>query len=158
VLVYDRDLIYRVSDFEKRVETVSLRPWQWDLLFALDGRTPLSDVAQRVGVGIDVASETLHSLQEQGLVAVRSMRIDEYRQSVAPSAPSFARNASAPADDTSEAPRAQVLLPMPVRPRPESAPLPVSGEIAFSLKAPRPGSVPEEKSEPPHGSIGFKIK
>jgi hypothetical protein len=146
VLVYGRDLIYRISDFEKRVETVSLRPWQWDLLFALDGRAPLSDVAQSVGVEIEVAAEALRSLLEQGLVAVRSMRIDEYRKGLA--------------DEIAQAPAADLLVagPTPVRPRTESAPLHASGEIAFSLKPPRPGSALDEKSAPPHGSIGFKIK
>jgi len=160
--VYGRDLIYRVNDFEKRVETVSLRPWQWDLLFALDGLTPLSDVAKSVGVEIDVASEALHSLNEQGLVAVRSMRIDEYRQNVAPVASSAAPTASPPAIETALTPAAQALLPrpmpMPLRPRTESAPPPGAGEIVFSLKPPRPASVPDATTAPAHGSIGFKIK
>lgn len=151
MLVYGRDLIYRVSDFEKRVETVSLRPWQWDLLFALDGRTSLSDVAQSVGVEIEVAAEALRSLLEQGLVAVRSMRLEEYRKKEV-------------ADETDQTPAADppadplLVRPTPVMRQMESAPLHPSGEITFSLKAPRPGSVPEEKNAPPPGPIGFKIK
>jgi hypothetical protein len=153
-------LICRATDFEKRAETVSLRPWQWDMLFALDGRTPLVDVARGAGIDMDVASEALRSLHEQGLVVVRSVRIDEYRQGVAPFALPITPKAQPSAEDAAGRTSAETLRmpPMPAMPRTESAATPVSGGIAFSLKAPSPGAVPEGKSAPSHGSIGFKIK
>ena len=150
MLVCGRDLVCRVADFERdEVETaVSLRPWQWDILFALDGRTPLADIARGVGIDMEIASEALRSLHEQGLIVVRSVRIDEYRQSVAPFALPMAPKAQAASDEGAAS----------MVPQAESVPAPASAGIAFSLKAPSVGIAPVGNSTPSHGSIGFKIK
>jgi hypothetical protein len=142
VLVCGKDLVCRAADFEKRAVGLSLRPWQWEFLFALDGQMSLAEIARCIGIDMLVASETVRLLHEQGLIVVASVRIEEYRQDVG----TEAITTSASEDAFSGMP---TMLP------PVNVPAPSMG-VAFSLKAPSsPGNTP---TSPSSGSIGFKIK
>jgi hypothetical protein len=144
VLVCGKDLICRVAEFEKRVEAVSLRPWQWELLLAFDGQASLAEVAREAGIDMPIACDAVRSLHEQGLVFISTMRIEEYRRGAAPPI--------------------ALPLPLPLPPPQSEAPLPPmpaapsAGGVAFSLKAPPPPKPSGFPAPPSTGSIGFKIK
>jgi len=74
------DVIARGADFEHAANRFELRPWQWQFLHALDGRTDLRDVASRCGVELSAATTFIEESEAIGLVRVVTMSYDEYCQ------------------------------------------------------------------------------
>jgi hypothetical protein len=72
------DVIARGADFEHAASRFELRPWQWQFLHALDGRTDLRDVASRCGVELAAATTFVEESEAIGLVHVVAMSYDEY--------------------------------------------------------------------------------
>jgi len=73
------DVIARNDDFESAATRFELRPWQWHLLHAVDGRTELRDLAIICGVELETAIAFAGESEAAGLVRVVSMGLDEYR-------------------------------------------------------------------------------
>lgn len=68
-----KDVFKRPRDFDDRALGVSLRPYEWEVLLALDGRTPLVQLLRRMGLeelnADDVADELAgKSLMDQCVV------------------------------------------------------------------------------------------
>ncbi|GAC1543663.1 MAG: hypothetical protein NVS3B16_10370 [Vulcanimicrobiaceae bacterium] len=84
------DTIARSVDFDERAGGMELRPWQWDFLFAVDGRTKLSDLASACAIDLDTASELVHETQALGLVEIVTLSLEHYRAASAYVAPVIA--------------------------------------------------------------------
>ena len=80
MLVSGRDVVQRVADFEEMVKPLHLRPWQWDLLLILDGRTPLVDIAARLELELPLVLENVGMFCDQGLLTVPTLKLEEYRR------------------------------------------------------------------------------
>jgi hypothetical protein len=87
MLVSGRDIANRTDDFEKIAGSHSLRAWQWEVLLALDWRTPLGEIARKLGLEMPVVAELVAWFDEQGLTAIRTVSFEEYRQAKAAEKP-----------------------------------------------------------------------
>jgi hypothetical protein len=121
MLISGRDVVQRTDGFEKAAGSQQLRPWQWELLLALDGRTPLGEIARKLGIEMPVIAETVTWFGEQGLTTIRTVGFDEYRQA-----------------KVAEKPFVRAEEPSPNGAKPAPAPAPKSsapaGSIGFKIR------------------------
>jgi hypothetical protein len=103
MLISGRDVANRTDDFEKLAGSHELRPWQWEFLLALDGRTSLGEIARKLGIEMPVVAEIVTWFDEQGLTAIRTVPFEEYRQAKAAEKP-FVRAEEPSANGTKPAP------------------------------------------------------
>ncbi|HTV73269.1 MAG TPA: hypothetical protein VME66_06175 [Candidatus Acidoferrales bacterium] len=121
-----RDLVKRTDDFEARAAGHELRPWQWDFVYAVDGRTTLGEVARKLGIEMPLAIELVVWLNEQGLTTVRKVSFEEYRR---------VKNAQS-AFTPKEEPSANGVPGHADKPAPTPPPAPSknAGSIGFKIK------------------------
>jgi hypothetical protein len=80
-----RDVLTRTDDFRRRIEGLRLRPYEWELLFAIDGRATLGELADRFDLEFSLASDLARRFEAVDLVVPLSVTLDEYlRGYVAP--------------------------------------------------------------------------
>jgi len=63
-----RDVFKRPRDFDDRALGVSLRPYEWEVLLALDGRTPFVQLLRRMGLDELDADDVADELTGKGLM------------------------------------------------------------------------------------------
>lgn len=84
---------------------MQLRPWQWEFLLGIDGRTRLGDLAHQCGLDLEIATELVHQTEALGLVEIVTVTLASYRAAAAPAAvessPRIALAASREADSLS---------------------------------------------------------
>jgi hypothetical protein len=165
-----KDVFKRPRDFDDRALGVSLRPYEWEVLLALDGRTPLVQLLSRMGLeeldADDVADELAgKSLMDQCVVTYGEfMREREAVVKPAPTAavvapPSRATTATKSIETISAAPTNGSKMPAPAH-APSSAPLisatikPPPPRLAFSVKPATTSSMPRLAV----GITGYKLK
>ncbi|MGH7709219.1 MAG: hypothetical protein ACREM6_15080, partial [Vulcanimicrobiaceae bacterium] len=73
-----RDVLVRVADFRDRGGDVRLRSSEWGLLFAIDGSTPLGDLADRLQLDLDTACELAQKFELAGLIVPVQMSLGDY--------------------------------------------------------------------------------
>jgi hypothetical protein len=158
VLVCGKDMVGRVSDFDQRAQSLTLRPWQWEFLLSLDGRTVLFDIARRMGLEIEIITEAVRFFHEQGLIVVRAVNLEEYRRKMG------ILDGRPKAEDASEEPFAAleeaplfVAQEEVVAPPPPAPAMVSGGGVSFSLKPP-PLAPPPAPTPASVGTIGFKVK
>jgi hypothetical protein len=121
MLISGKDVLQRTDDFEKHAGSHQLRPWQWEFLLALDGHTPLGEIARKLGIEMPVAVEIVTWFDEQGLTVIRTLSFEEYRQAKVAEKP-FAR---------AEEPSANGAKPAAAPPPKANAP---AGSIGFKIR------------------------
>jgi hypothetical protein len=87
------EVFLRSLDFERTAEHVRMRPLDWRLLLALDGRAALADLAQRLLIDVDEAVNTIAVAERLRMVERRRVSLAEYRKE-------FERRREAPAEAT----------------------------------------------------------
>lgn len=73
------DTIVRSIDFDERANEMQLRPWQWEFLLGVDGRTRLSDLARLCGIDFETAVDLVNETEALGLVEIVTLSLDGYR-------------------------------------------------------------------------------
>ena len=73
------DSIARLPNFEQRAAHLQLRPWQWDLLMAADGRKRLDELARACGIECETAIDLVHECESLGLVEIVTLSLEAYR-------------------------------------------------------------------------------
>lgn len=76
------DTIERTVDFDERANELQLRPWQWEILLAADGRTRVGEIARLCGVDFEIAAELVRESEHLGLVAIVTLSLEAYRSTV----------------------------------------------------------------------------
>jgi hypothetical protein len=120
MVISSKDLVRRMENFETLAATQQLRPWQWEFLYALDGRTPLGELARKLGIEMPLAMDVVTFFEGQGLIEIRTMSFEEFRTRKA------AEKSFAPAEE----PSANGAKPA-AQPAPKSAP---AGSIGFKIR------------------------
>lgn len=77
------DIISRSLAFDERANDMQLRPWQWELLLAVDGRTRLDALARTCGIDLESACDLVRETEALGLVEIVTLTLEAYRASVA---------------------------------------------------------------------------
>ena len=103
------DTITRTSEFDDRAATLHLRPWQWRLLLAADGRTRLDDLASGCGISFETAADLVHETEALGLIAIVTQTLEDYRAMHAPLAEPISLESLATSVESETAP---VAAPM----------------------------------------------
>ncbi len=147
------EVFLRSREFERAAAGMQMRPMDWRLLLALDGRTALGDLAQRLLLDVDEAVDTVVVAERLRMVERRRVSLSEYRSEFerraaenagfAPQAPAIAPEAEPPAgplEAPAELPGAPAANRLPADL--EAAPL----EPAFASEALAPQ--PELAEEP----------
>jgi hypothetical protein len=73
------DVVAQNDNFDSVADHVELRPWQWELLHAFDGRTELRAVAAHCGIELADALAAVEEAQAAGLVHVVTLSLAGYR-------------------------------------------------------------------------------
>ncbi|GAC1566657.1 MAG: hypothetical protein NVS2B3_00650 [Vulcanimicrobiaceae bacterium] len=73
------DTVMRTRDFEARAAELSLRPWQWDVIVAVDGRMRLGELARTCSIDLQSAIDVLTQAHALGLVELVVLPLDHYR-------------------------------------------------------------------------------
>ena len=91
------DVFKRPRDFDDRALGVSLRPYEWEVLLALDGRTPLIQLLHRMGLAELSADEWADELAGKGLMIQCVVTFGEFMRERAPHEAAVAVPPSPPA-------------------------------------------------------------
>jgi hypothetical protein len=73
------EVFLRSHEFERAAADARMRPLDWRLLLALDGRATLGDLAQRLLLDVDEAVEAIALCERLGMVVRRRVSLGEYR-------------------------------------------------------------------------------
>jgi len=160
-----KDVFKRPRDFDDRALGVSLRPYEWEVLLALDGRTPLVQLLSRMGLdeldADDVADElTGKSLMDQCVVTYGEFMRE--REAVVKPAPMAAAPPQTQAQVPAATPSTETISAAPTNgsKTPAAAPLisatikPPPPRLAFSVKPATAPSMPRLAV----GITGYKLK
>jgi hypothetical protein len=167
-----RDVFKRPRDFDDRALGVSLRPYDWEVLLALDGRTPFVQLLRRMGLDELDADDVADELTGKGLMDQCVVTYGEFMrerdvpgkpveiQSVSSPEPNLApvavvtqavSNGSLSSDGTAQAEQSAVIA---TEPRLRATIKPQPPRLSFSVK-------PTSKPVMPRvavGITGFKLK
>ncbi|HME81773.1 MAG TPA: hypothetical protein VKF82_06820 [Candidatus Eremiobacteraceae bacterium] len=166
-----KDVFKRPRDFDDRALGVSLRPYEWEVLLALDGRTPLVQLLSRMGLEELEADDVADELAGKGLMDQCVVTYGEFMRerdavvkpvtmNAAPTAAHpHAAAAMPPAEPISTAQTNGSTSPA-AAPAPSGTPLisatikPPPPRLAFSVKPAGSGSMPRLAV----GITGYKLK
>jgi hypothetical protein len=105
------DVIARSDAFEVAAAGRELRPWEWTFIHAVDGRSPLREVADLCGLELEVATEIVSEQTEAGILRVVTMTLDGYRQWSGMEPEDVRAGAAAAPQTTAAAPAAPAVGP-----------------------------------------------
>lgn len=94
------EVFLRSLEFERAAVGIQMRPMDWHLLLALDGRTALGDLAHRLLLDVDEAVDTVVVAERLRMVERRRLSLSEYRSEFglrSAENPGFAPHAAEPA-------------------------------------------------------------
>ena len=118
------DVFKRPRDFDDRALGVSLRPYEWEILLSIDGRTPLIQLLRRMGLAELDADEVADELCGKGLMQPCVVTFGEFMRERGPHEPPTPPSPPPPPISFKESPPAdgakahapQIAVPPPVQP------------------------------------------
>ncbi|MBV8171496.1 MAG: hypothetical protein JO219_06170 [Candidatus Eremiobacteraeota bacterium] len=152
-----RDVFKRPRDFDDRALGVSLRPYEWEVLLALDGRTPFVQLLRRMGLDELDADEVADELTGKGLMDQCVVTYGEFmRERETTAARSADVQPAAPtATNGAAAALAAATLPSPaVEPKLRATIKPQPPRLSFSVKPTSAPMMPRVAV----GISGYKLK
>ncbi len=104
------EVFLRSIEFERASADMRMRPADWRLLLALDGRVMLGDLAQRLFLDVEEAVDTIALCERLGIVERRRISLAEYRAEFAVRLAAAVRP-EAPAEAPAGGPLAEAAAP-----------------------------------------------
>ena len=136
------EVFQRSPQFDQAAAEMRMRPLDWQLLLALDGRTRLEDLAHHLFVDVEEAVDAIAVCERLGLVERRRISLAEGRAEFeiprAGAAPPLASPANPVPPAAPKAPAPLVEPAGPIEPGPLAAEQPAQDRPSFVAPEPAP--------------------